>query len=297
MDDRTELIRTLSAIDLSTGILVEGIQAGLHHSVFRGQGIEFSEIREYVPGDDIRSIDWKVTARYDRPFIKEFSEERDQTFYFVVDISGSGGFGSKVTKQRKTLEVLAGLAFAAVRNNDRIGLLLVSDHVEKFIPARSGRKHLVSLFNAVIAHTAASTKTDLAAAATFLANALPRRCSVIVLSDFLSPPFIRPFSILRRRHEVIAIRITDPRERELPDVGSIEIEDPETGEQLLVDTSDREFRDRYAALVSEADEGLHADFARTRIADVRLSTDEPYGTVLNRFFAGLARRRSYGRVL
>lgn len=149
----------------------------------------------------------------------------------------------------------------------------------------------------MIAHTAASTKTDLAAAATFLANALPRRCSVIVLSDFLSPPFIRPFSILRRRHEVIAIRITDPRERELPDVGSIEIEDPETGEQLLVDTSDREFRDRYAALVSEADEGLHADFARTRIADVRLSTDEPYGTVLNRFFAGLARRRSYGRVL
>jgi uncharacterized protein (DUF58 family) len=297
MDDRTELIRTLSKIDLATAVLVQGIQAGLHHSVFRGQGVEFSEIREYVPGDDIRSIDWKVTARYDRPFIKEFSEERDQTFYFVVDISASGGFGSAIAKQRKILEVMAGLAFSAVRNNDRIGLVLVSDRVEKFIPARGGRKHLASLFNAVIAHAPASRGTDLAAAATFLANALPRRCSVIVLSDFLSPPFIRPFSILRRRHEVIAIRISDPRERELPDVGLIGIEDPETGEQLLVDTSDAEFRNRYAALVAEAEERLHADFARSRIADVGLLTSEPYRIILNRFFAGLTRRRSHGRVL
>lgn len=297
MEDRNELIRQLTAIDLTTGIRVQGIQTGLHHSVFKGQGIEFAEIREYVPGDDIRSIDWKVTARYNHPFIKEYTEERDQTFYFVLDISGSAGFGSHVTKQRKGLEVLASLAFAAVKNNDRAGLLLVTDRVEKYIPARRGRKHLVALFNAVLDHTPVSQKTDLAAAATFLSHVLPRRSSIVFISDFLSPSFFRPLAILRRRHEVIAIRITDPRELELPDAGFIEIEDPETGEQLLVDTSDPAFRDRYNSLVSDAEAGLHAGFAKYRIGDVRISTDEPYECLLNRFFTGLRQRRQHARIL
>lgn len=298
MDDRAELIRQLKKIDLATGILVEGLQSGPHHSVFKGQGIEFSEIREYVPGDDVRSIDWKVTARYSRPFIKEFTEERDQTFYFVVDISGSSGFGSDTTKQRKILEVTASLAFAAIKNNDRIGLVLFSDRVEKFIPAKRGRKHLANLFNVMIDHKAASQKTDLAAAARFLAGALSRRCSIVILSDFASPDFFLPLRILRRRHEVLAIRVADPRELDLPDVGLIELEDPETGEQVLVDTSDPVFRERYSELVTEADRRLHADFAKNRIPEAALLTDEPYDIPLKRFFGGVAKRRAgYVRVL
>ncbi|MDD1702660.1 MAG: DUF58 domain-containing protein [Methanoregula sp.] len=298
MEDRAELIRQLKKIDLSTGVLVEGLQSGLHHSVFKGQGVEFSEIREYVPGDDIRSIDWKVTARYNHPFIKEFTEERDQTFYFVVDISGSAGFGSDTTKQRKILEVTASLAFAAVKNNDRIGLVLFSDRVEKYIPAKRGRKHLAGVFNVMIDHKAASQKTDLGVAVKFLATILSRRSSVVILSDFASPDFFLPLRILRRRHEVLAIRINDPREQELPDIGLIELEDPESGEQVLVDTSDPGFRERYSDLVATADEKMHADFARNRIREVALLTDEPYDIPLKRFFAGVAQRRSgYVRVL
>ncbi len=296
MDDHRELIRTLASIDLATRIAVEGDQAGHHRSLFRGQGIEFAEIREYVPGDDVRAIDWKVSARYNRPFVKEYDEERDQTFYLVLDISGSGEFGSDVSKQRKITEVAAGLAFAAVRNNDRVGLLLISDRVEKFIPAKSGRKHLISLLNAIISHTPGSRKTDISAAAVFLFRILPRRCSIIMLSDFISPPFIRSLAILKRRHEVIAIRITDPCECELPNAGSIEIEDPETGEQLLIDTSDKEFRERYRTLVNETDLRLKTEFSKNRIGNIRLSTSEPYGPILNRFFAGLRGGRNSGRI-
>jgi len=239
-----------------------------------------------------------VTARYNHPFIKEFTEERDQTFYFVVDISGSSGFGSDTTKQRKILEVTASLAFAAVKNNDRIGLVLISDRVEKYIPAKRGRKHLASLFNVMIDHVAVSQKTDLAVAAKFLAGALSRRSSIVILSDFASPSFSLPLRILRRRHEVLAIRITDPREQELPDVGLIELEDSETGEQILVDTSDPAFRQRYRDLVAGADDEMHTEFARNRIREVALSTDEPYDIPLKRFFAGVAQRRSgYVRVL
>ncbi|MCK9602370.1 MAG: DUF58 domain-containing protein, partial [Sphaerochaeta sp.] len=175
MEDRSELIRQIRKIELSTGILVEGLQSGLHHSVFRGQGIEFAEIREYVPGDDIRSIDWKVTARYNHPFVKEYIEERDQTFYFMADISDSGSFGSETTKQKKILELVASLGFAALKNNDRVGLLLFSDRVEKFIPAHRGRKHLVGILSTMINHKPVSDRTDLGVAARFLAKVLSRR--------------------------------------------------------------------------------------------------------------------------
>ena len=164
VEDRKELIRHVKKVGLTTNALVGGLQSGLHHSLFKGQGVEFAEIREYVPGDDVRSIDWKVTARFNHPFIKEYTEERDQTFYLAVDISGSGTFGSDTTKKRKMLEVTASLAFAALRNNDRIGLCLFSDRVEKFIPAKRGKKHLVTILNMLIDYTAVSQKTDVGAA-------------------------------------------------------------------------------------------------------------------------------------
>jgi uncharacterized protein (DUF58 family) len=297
MDETADLIRQIRKIELRTKVLTSGLQSGLHHSLFKGQGIEFAEIREYVPGDDVRSIDWKVTARYNRPFIKEYTEERDQTFYFLIDISGSGSFGSGMTKQRKMLEVVASLAFAAVRNNDRVGICLFSDRVEKFIPAKKGRKHIVSVLNTLISHKAASQKTDLAAAVKFLATVLSRKSSVIILSDFVSADFMRPLRILNRKHEVMAVRITDPREHELPDIGFIELEDPETGEQILVNTSDRKLRERYQELVDESDRKLEGDLARTGIGCVPLSTSEPYDLPLRQFFTGHNGRRMHGRVL
>jgi len=297
MDNRNELIRRLKKIELSTGILVEGLQSGLHHSVFKGQGIEFSEIREYVPGDDIRSIDWKVTARYNHPFIKEYAEERDQTFYFMVDVSGSGTFGSEMSKQHKILEILASLAFAALKNNDRIGLLLFSDRVEKFIPARPGRKHVIGILNTMIGFKPQSLRTSLAEPVRFLARVLSRRSSVIILSDFVSPDFLLPMRILKRRHEIIAIRVTDEREYELPDVGFIELEDPETGEQILVDTSDPGFRERYAALVQESAKKLETDLARNHIGQLTLMTKDPYEILLRRFFKGISGRRAHAGIL
>ena len=297
-DERAGLIRQIKKIDIATGVLVEGLQTGFHHSVFKGQGIEFTEIREYTPGDDIRAIDWKVTARYNHPFVKEYAEERDQTFYFVADISGSSGFGSEVTKKRRILEITASLAFAAIRNNDRIGLVLFSDRVETFIPAKRGRNHLAELLNVVISHRPVSKGTDLAAAARFLAAILARRSSLVILSDFAAPSFLLPLRVLRRRHEVIAIRITDPREQDLPDVGLIELEDPETGEQVLADTSDPGFRQRYRNLVAEDETRLHQDFARNRIPEIIVSTTEPYDVPLRKFFTRVSTaRRNYAGIL
>lgn len=298
MDERHELIRHIQRIELETGILAGGISTGLHRSRFQGQGIEFSEIREYVHGDDIRSIDWNVTARYNHPFIREYTEERDQMFCLVADISGSGTFGSATTKQRKILELVAGLAFAAITNHDRVGLCLFSDRVERFIPAKRGKKHLVSLLNTFIDHQPVSGRTDLGAAAQYLVTALPRKSTIIILSDFISPSFNRPLKVLSRQHEVIAIRIIDPRERELPAVGCIELEDPETGEQVLADTSDDAFRERYRLLVADAERALYQTFLQNHIRELVLLTDEPYANALTAFFRGLSnRRRSYARIL
>jgi uncharacterized protein (DUF58 family) len=287
MKERDNLIRKLARIELRTKILVEGLQFGPHHSLFKGLGLEFADIREYVPGDDIRSIDWKVTARFDRPFVKEFTEERDQTFYLLIDVSGSESFGSEVTKQQKILEVFASLAFAALRNNDRIGLCLFSDRVEKFMPARRGKKHLLAAIDTLILHHPVSQRTDLSAALRFIFRILSRRSTIVILSDFASPEIFPTLAILRRRHEVIAIRVTDRRELSLPDIGCIVLEDPETGEQVVADTSDEAFRDRYAALVREQENQVSSGLSRAGIGNVLLTTDEPYEIPLRRFFRGM----------
>ena len=291
MEDRDRLIRRIKKLRLATGIPAGGLRSGAHASIFRGQGIEFAEIREYVPGDDIRSIDWNVTARYSHPFVREYTEDRDQTFIFMADISASGTFGSETTKRQKILELVAGLGFAALENNDRIGLCLFSDRVEKFIPAHHGRRHLFRILDSLISHRPVSCTTDIGAAARFLATALRRRSSVIILSDFISQDFLFPLRVLHRRHEVIAIRITDPRELEIPDVGFIALEDPETGEQVIADTSDAGFRERYRVLALEDETALHHDLARHRISGLTLMTGEDSEVPLNRFFRGISARR------
>lgn len=288
-EDPGDLIRLIRSVDIITRARVTGQKTGVHYSLFKGQGMEFAEIREYIPGDDIRAIDWNVTARYGVPYVKEFTEERDQTYYFVVDLSGSHAFGSTVSKYRMMLEVLASLLFAAVRYHDRAGLLIVTNQVERFIPARSSRAHAVHLINEVIQHEPRSTGSDLRPAIHYILNRIRRMSSIMILSDFCYPDFSDALSLLQRHHEVRAVRITDPRESELPDVGLIELEDAETGEQILIDTSDETFRHEYRKATLAADLAIQQTFNRSHIPVLSLTTADDWLIPLQQFFGSRVR--------
>lgn len=284
MHHAKEIIRQVRKIEISTKQQVDGLIAGNYHSVFRGQGIDFSEIREYRAGDDIRAIDWKVTARFNRPFIKEFVEERDLRVYFAIDISASGSFGSNISKLQKATEIAASLMFSAMKNNDNVGLFLFTEDVEKYIPARKGRKHVLKLLGTMVSYEPLEKQTDIMKSMESIARMLKRRGIIFIISDFISDDFSRPLNIMKSRHDIVALRVMDAREQELPDVGLIELEDEETGEQLLVDTSDGEIRMRYAELVREHNESLQKLFRKMKIDMVDLVTDEPYEVALNKFF-------------
>lgn len=287
-EDPGDLIRLIRSVDIITRARVTGQKTGVHYSLFKGQGMEFAEIREYIPGDDIRAIDWNVTARYGDPYVKEFTEERDQTYYFVVDLSGSHAFGSKVSKYRMMLEVLASLLFAAVRYHDRAGLLIVTNQVERFIPARSSRAHAVHLINEVMHHEPRSAGSDLRPAIHYILNRIRRMSSIMILSDFCYPDFSDALSLLQRHHEVRAIRITDPREADLPDVGLIELEDAETGEQILIDTSDELFRHEYQMAAAAADLAIRQTFNRCHVPALSLTTADDWLIPLRQFFGSRA---------
>ena len=250
-DSYPELIKKLRTIDIITTARVTGQQAGVHISLFKGQGIEFSDIREYIPGDDIRTIDWKITARYGIPYIKEFVEERDHTIYIIFDHSGSGSFGQFVTKYSAMISILATLVFSAVHHHDRVGLVLVTDRVEKYIPARNGRSHAIHIIHSVVNHKPDFSGSDLRPAILHLLKRIHRMATIIIISDFLTPDCSRELAMMKRYHDIMAVRIVDPREKDLPDVGLIELEDSETGEQILVDTSSSEIRERYREAASE----------------------------------------------
>jgi uncharacterized protein (DUF58 family) len=280
-----DLIRQIRRIELRTAALADGSCAGPYRSPLRGSGMALANLREYIPGDDARAIDWKASARLDRLFVREYEEERSQTYYLILDRSGSAAFGSSISKDRRILEVAASLIFAAHRQNGRIGLCIVTDQVERFIPARPGRSQVIRLVQALVTYRSTGTGTDLAAAFRFLCTRVRRRCSVIVLSDFDDPGFARDLAHLRRRHETTAIRVTDPAEDCLPDVGPVILEDPETGEQVLVDTSDPTFRRAYADAVAEADRRIEGALRSCRVPEVRVSTEEPYDLPLRRLYA------------
>ncbi|MBP2132783.1 uncharacterized protein (DUF58 family) [Methanomicrobium sp. W14] len=287
LQDKKDLIKKIGRVDISTRALVEGLQSGYYISVFKGHGIEFTDIREYVPGDDVRAIDWNVTARQNRPFVREFIEERDQTFYFVLDYSGSGFFGSDNSKFEKMLEIAASLMFAAVRSNDRIGLCIFTDKVERFVPAKKGRTHVISLINEMIVHKPADTGTDVSAAFEYLSRRVSKRSSFVVISDFMSPDFEKSLKILKsRHHEVIAVKISDIRETELLDVGLVEFEDPETGEQILIDTSDAQLRENYTRLCRQADESVVSKLRKGRAGVISIDNTESFVKPLNIFFNG-----------
>jgi len=284
MQETKDIIKQVKKIEITTKHLVDGIIAGNYHSIFKGQGIEFSEIRDYKPGDDIRAVDWKVTARFNHPFIKEFIEERDLRVYFAFDFSGSGSFGNTVEKRRKAIELTATLMFSALRNNDNVGLFLFTDSVEKYVPARKGKRHILKIISSLVTHKAKSKKTDLSNSLAYISNVLKRKSIFFIVSDFFTDDFTKPLTILKNKHDVIAIKVQDSREYKIPDVGLIHLEDEETGEQILVDTSDEEFRKNYSKLMSKQRKDIDTKFKKHKIDTVSITTDEPYEIPLRKFF-------------
>lgn len=285
MSQTKEILKRIKKLDIKTKQLVDGIISGNYNSIFKGQGMEFSEIRDYRAGDDIRAIDWKVTARFNHPYIKEFVEERDLQVYLVIDVSGSGNFGTSISKQEKSLEIIASLMFTALQNNDGVGIFLITDNMEKFIPAKKGRKHILQLLNVITTFTPNSSKTSLKKPLEQVSKIIKRKSIVFVISDFMdTSAYQMSLKILRKHHDLIAMRIVDPREREIPDVGMIELEDNETGEQILVDTSDREFRNSYSKLIAENDSRFLTSMMKNKIDMVSLSTDQNSFTSMKKFF-------------
>jgi uncharacterized protein (DUF58 family) len=279
-----EILKQVKKIEISTKHLVDGLISGNYHSIFKGQGIEFSEIRDYRPGDDIRAIDWKVTARFNHPFIKEFIEERDLSVFFIFDSSASGNFGNIIEKRKKAIELTATLMFSALKNNDNIGLFIFTDKIEKYIPTRKGRRHVLKLISNLVTHEPKSKKTNIKDSLIYIANIIKKRSILFIISDFYSEDFAQPLTSLKSKHDVIAIKIEDNRESNLPNIGLIQLEDEETGEQILVDTSDKQFQKNYAKIIKTQNNKLDTLFKKHKIDTVKITTDEAYEIPLKKFF-------------
>jgi uncharacterized protein (DUF58 family) len=282
---RTELFRKVRSIEIRTKLLVESFLSGQYHSVFKGQGMEFQDVREYALGDDVRTIDWNVTARMGAPYVKVFREERELLVVFAVDGSRSGLFGAAGGRKRDLeVELCALLAFSAVSNNDRVGLCIFSDEVEKFIPPRKGRSHVLRTIREILTFTPRLAGTDIAKACRFLMNGLTRRAIVFLLSDFLDSGFELPLRTLRQRHDVIALQVRDRRELELPGMGIVEFEDLEEGKRLTIDLGSRMVREKFARNAEKMLAEQNDMFRRTGIDCITVWTDRPYITDIIKFF-------------
>ena len=288
-----ELLREVRRIEITARELVRDLVAGDYTSTFRGRGVEFAEVREYLPGDDVRSIDWNVTARLGSPFVKRFHEERQLTLLLLVDVSASGGFGSvRRTKRQLAAEVAAVLSLAATRHRDRVGAAFYSDKVEWFAPPKSGRRQALSVVSQVLAYEPEGRATDLVRTLDFLEPLLRRRAAVVVLSDFLDQSEWAALDRLSWRHDVIAMQLTDPRERELPPVGLVTLWDPESDEWQVVDADDPGVRSAFHVERHAFDEGLARHCTRRGIDLLRLETDQPFGERLAAFFSRREVRRA-----
>ena len=286
-----EILKKIRALEIKTKGLVQTVFAGDYHSVFKGRGMNFDEVREYQPGDEIRAIDWNVTARLGTAFVKKFTEERELTVLLVVDVSASGNFGSASQSKRElAAEVAALLAFSAIRNNDKVGLLLFTDKVELYIPAKKGRSHTLRLIREILFFEPQSRGTDPALALDYLNQVVNRRAVVFFISDFQAGDFSRELAISGRRHDVIAIHIQDEREKVFPSIGIITLEDAETGEQIEIDTSSRSTRAHFAELVEAQAAHLKRTLHRSNIDTISLQTGQDYLPGLRSFFKARERR-------
>jgi uncharacterized protein (DUF58 family) len=290
--DASELLKRVRKIEIKTRGLSRQIFAGQYHSAFKGRGMAFSEVREYQYGDDIRNIDWNVTARFNQPFVKIFEEERELTVMLLIDVSGSRMFGTtNILKKNLVTEISAVLAFSAIQNNDKIGILMFSDKVEKFIPPKKGRTHILHIIRELINFTPTSQGTDLSEALRYLTNAIKKRCTAFILSDFMDfkpnttePNFHNALTIAGNKHDMVGIRVYDPREVEIPPIGLIKLKDAETGQYNWVDTSSYAVRESYSKWWNDTEISLKQTFSRCKVDSVAIATNEDYVKPLIKLF-------------
>ena len=276
--ETSELLKKVRRIEIKTRGLSANIFAGQYHSAFKGRGMAFSEVREYQYGDDIRDIDWNVTARYNKPFIKVFEEEREMTVMLLVDVSASQNFGTHGSLKRDIVtEIAATLAFSAIQNNDKIGVIFFSDKIEKFIPPKKGRKHILYIIRELINFEAESSKTDVNMALQYLTNVIKKRCTTFMISDFVDAAnYDNALTIANRKHDVVVLQVYDKLETELPNVGLMKILDAETGQEQWIDTSSRKLRAEYNAWWTTRQNKMKESFNRSRVDSVSVCTDEDY---------------------
>jgi len=283
--EATELLKKVRRIEIKTRGLSRHIFAGEYHSAFKGRGIAFSEVREYQYGDDIRSIDWNVTARFNHPYVKVFEEERELTVMLLIDVSGSGNFGTRVSYKRDMMtEVAAVLSFSAIYNNDKIGVIFFSDKVEKFIPPLKGRKHILRIIRELLEFKSASHGTNLDEPLRFLTNAIKKRCTAFIISDFIVPEFEEALRIASNKHDIVALKVFDPLEQSMPDIGLVKISDAETGEEKWVDTSSLYMRNTYEKWWADHIEVIKNIFKRCGVDSTELRTDLDYVKPLIKLF-------------
>jgi uncharacterized protein (DUF58 family) len=284
--DTTELLKKVRQIEIKTRGLSRNIFAGQYHSAFKGRGMAFSEVREYQYGDDIRDIDWNVTARYNKPFVKVFEEERELTVMLLVDVSPSLDFGTRHSAKRDIVtEMAATLAFSAIQNNDKIGVIFFSDKIEKFIPPKKGKKHILYIIRELINFEAESAKTDVGMALKYLTNVIKKRCTTFTISDFIDiRDYNNALTIANRKHDIVALQIYDNLETQFPNVGLMKITDSETGAEKWVDTSSRKVRQIYQEWWKKQQESMQTSFNRSKVDSVSVCTNEDYVKALLALF-------------
>lgn len=280
--ETSEILKKVRKIEIKTRGLSQNIFAGQYHSAFKGRGMAFAEVREYQFGDDVRDIDWNVTARFRKPFVKVFEEERELTVMLLVDVSGSLDFGTaSQTKRDMATEIAATLAFSAIQNNDKIGVIFFSDRIEKYIPPKKGRKHILYIIREMLDFHPVSHKTDIAAATAYLTRVMKRRCTSFVISDFYDDKdFEKEMEIANRKHDMVAIQVYDQRAKTLPDIGLLKVRDAETGHEMYIDTSSKKLRRAHTAYWLKREEQLKTTFAKSKVDWVSVATNEDFAKSL-----------------
>lgn len=291
MTELSEILQKVKNLQIKTKNIVEGMESGAYRSRFRGGGIEFSEVREYTPGDDARRVDWNVSARYNDLFVKEFVEEKELNVYVIMDLSSSNDFGFKKSKKELGFEISASLMFSALKNNDRVGMGLFTTRLEKFVPAKKGKKHMMEILRQLLDYAPENKSTDILKSLSELQKYLKRRSVIFVISDFISDSFEKPLKYLKLQHQVVLVNISDIRETKIPEIGHVYLEDAESGEQILVNTSDKKFQEEYTKRIEQTRTENEYQVKKLGIDHLNLSNEEPFDATFNRYIRNKIRRR------
>ena len=288
----SSLLKKVRKIEIKTRGLSNHIFAGEYNTAFKGKGMAFSEVREYQSGDDVRSIDWNVTARYNSPYIKVFEEEREMTVMLLVDVSGSGNFGTKQQFKREiATELSAVLAFSAIKNNDKVGVIFFSDIIEEFIPPKKGKSHILRIIRQILSFKPQNKKTNISQAIEYFNNVMKKRCICFILSDYISSPFEKPLRIASKKHDVVALKVSDKREKTIPNIGIVPFKDSETEKVILLDTSSKLVRETFQKKQKEKQSEIEKLFPRCGVDLININTGEDYVKPLINFFKNRDRRR------